>query len=234
MRSFWLGILVSAMMIAACGDDDSDFSTRPSDGSSSSRAKSSSSAKSSDSVVGCKTETEDNCEYSELADDRDGQTYKTVAIGEQTWMAENLNFETENSFCYNDSAEYCAKYGRLYTWEAATTACPSGWHLPTKAEFEILFTAVGGKLITGEMLKSTSGWHDSGNGSDAFAFSALPAGYRDGDGYYDIEGLYVNFWSSTECDSGYAYNMGLYYSKVKASLKEDYMDDGFSVRCVKD
>ena len=70
-------------------------------------------------ATSCKTEKKDNCEYGSLTDDRDGQTYKTVKIGEQIWMAENLNYEELNSYCYNDSAEYCAKYGRLYTWAAA-------------------------------------------------------------------------------------------------------------------
>ena len=93
MRSLWLGILACAAMLVACGDDDSDFSTRPSDGSSSSVCKdcddvsSSSSVMSSSSSVTlatpCKTETEDNCEYGSLTDDRDGQTYKTVKIGDQ-------------------------------------------------------------------------------------------------------------------------------------------------------
>ncbi|MBR2020944.1 MAG: hypothetical protein IJ939_00775, partial [Clostridia bacterium] len=156
MRHLWFGILACAAMLVACGDDGSDFSTRPSDDSSSSRAKSSSSAKSSDSVVGCKTEKEDNCEYSELADDRDGQTYKTVKIGDQWWMAENLNYETDSSFCYKDSAEFCEKYGRLYTWDAVVDVCPDGWHLPSKAEWETLITAVGGRATAGKMLKSTS------------------------------------------------------------------------------
>lgn len=222
-------ILLVLSMLAACSDDDSDFSTRP-DG----KEPSSSIEALSSSVTPKSSSSETNESTGTMTDSRDGRTYKTVTIDNQTWMAENLNFETANSYCYKDSANYCTKYGSLYTWEAATTACPSGWHLPTKAEFEILFTAVGGKLIAGEMLKSTSGWHDGGNGTDAFAFSALPAGYRDGAGYYDIEGLYVYFWSSTECDSGYAYHMTLSYSKVKASLKEGNMDDGFSVRCLKD
>ena len=231
MRSLWLGILVCAAMLVACGDDGSDFSTRPSDGSSSSRAKSSSSAKSSDSVVGCKTEKEDNCEYDELADDRDGQAYKIVKIGDQWWMAENLNYETDSSFCYKDSAEYCEQYGRLYTRAAALGACPTGWHLPSKAEWETLFDAVGGRATAGKMLKSTSG----GKGTDAFGFSALPAGYRASSGNYIHKGDEAVFQSTTKGDYGvyYAYlDFDVDYAAGMAS--DDYVSYGFSVRCVKD
>jgi uncharacterized protein (TIGR02145 family) len=169
----------------------------------------------------------------QFCDVRDNKVYKYVKIGTQTWMAENLNFETDSSYCYNDSAKYCAKYGRLYTWAAAMTACPSGWHLPTKAEFETLFTAVGGQSTAGKVLKSTSGWTSSGNASDAFAFSALPAGNRDRNGVYNGEGDYADFWSSTVYNSINAYYMCLDYTNGDADLIY-YKNDGFSVRCLKD
>ena len=81
---------------------------------------------------------------SDVVDMRDGKKYKTVKIGSQTWMAENLNYETQDSYCYENDESNCSKYGRLYTWTAAKKACPSGWHLPSKAEFETLFSSVGG------------------------------------------------------------------------------------------
>jgi uncharacterized protein (TIGR02145 family) len=140
----------------------------------------------------CKTETKDECEYGTLTDSRDKQTYKTVKIDKQWWMAENLNLETPNSYCYNDSARYCTKYGRLYTWAAAmdSTAkwssngkgcgdgkictstypvrgvCPDGWHLPTRAEIESLITAVGGEDVAGSKLKSANGGWESYWSSD--------------------------------------------------------------------
>ena len=143
----FLSLFLCAAMLVACSDDDSNFATRPSDGSSSSVCEdcddgfssgvtpksndsetsvsssstksSSSSAKSSSSVTlatPCKTETEDNCEYGELTDDRDGKKYKTVKIGDQWWMAENLNYETGSNFCFSYGDTNCVKYGRLYAW----------------------------------------------------------------------------------------------------------------------
>lgn len=221
---------------------------------------------SSSSKIGCKTESEDKCEYGELIDDRDGQIYKTVKIGDQWWMAENLNYETANSFCYDDDASNCTKYGRLYTWVAAmdsagtwsvngkgcgygTTCspmfpvrgvCPDGWHLPSKDEWNILFNAVdsfsgaGSKLSdSGVKLRSTSGWSRSGNGTDDFSFSALPAGYwRHGEGYYS-EGYRAYFWSSSEEDSYGAYSMVLYDNIDRAYQEYDHKNNELSVRCVK-
>ena len=179
-----------------------------------------------------------------LKDLRDGQTYKTVTIGTQTWMADNLNYETENSYCYDDDPSNCSKYGRLYTWAAAKTVCPSGWHLPSKTEFEALITAVGGSSTAGAKLKSQTGWtaYDGITNEDAFGFSALPAGSRYSNGVYYYEGSHAYFWRSTEYDSRYAYFMYLNYSLDGAylsySLDGAYLshgkDLGFSVRCVKD
>ena len=263
MRSLWLGILVCAAMFVACGDDNSDFATRPSDDSSSSVCKdcddgssssaksssspvkssssiksSSSSAKSSSSsvtlAIPCKTDSTDTCEYGELVDDRDGQTYKTVKIGDQWWMAENLNYAylqptdelDSSSFCYNDSAEYCEKYGRLYLWSAAMDSvgtwssngkgcgydvacsptypvrgvCPEGWHLPDTTEWRTLLTAVGGYLSAGTKLKTASGWLSDNLGTDNFGFSALGVGSGTARIDYGYEGSLAYFHSSVECD----------------------------------
>ena len=206
---------------------------------------------SSNSVVlatPCKNETEDNCEYGELSDERGGRTYKTVKIDNQWWMAENLNYESANSWCGGGrtiangveritTEGDCAVYGRLYTWTAATTACPSGWHLPSKAEWETLFTAVGGQSTASNVLKSTSGWYVARNGTDVYGFSALPAGGKSDWGYYN-KGDDAYFWSSTEDNRYSAYYTALYYDSDKgfdnAKFINNAKDYAFSVRCLKD
>ncbi len=206
--------------------------------SSAGKAKSSSSENSSSSAMETITSSDGSVYDSSsntLTDLRDGQTYKTVTIGTQTWMADNLNYETENSYCYDDDPSNCSKYGRLYTWAAAKTVCPSGWHLPSKTEFEALITAVGGSSTAGAKLKSQTGWtaYDGITNEDAFGFSALPAGSRYSNGVYYYEGSHAYFWRSTEYDSRYAYFMYLNYSLDGAYLSHG-KDLGFSVRCVKD
>ncbi len=170
-----------------------------------------------------------------LKDLRDGKTYKTVKIGDQIWMAENLNYKTDSSFCYNDSSKFCDKYGRLYTWTAAMDACPDGWHLPASAEFDTLFKAVGSQLIAGNELKATSGWKTNINLGDEYGFSALPAGSRYFDGTYNSEGTNADFWSSTEDGGGSnAYAMYLNSDDAEAFLTAQSRNLGKSVRCVKD
>lgn len=165
-----------------------------------------------------------------MKDSRDCRVYKTVKIGTQTWIAENLNYKVKYSCCYNDSAKYCAKYGRLYTWAAAmdsvgawntngkgcgydTTCtptypvrgvCPSGWHLPTRDEFENLVYAVGGFVTFNKMLKSTSGWDKDQNGIDSYSFTA------------------------------YTMNLNNYDNVVFTRLSDYGKGWGVSVRCVKD
>ena len=168
----------------------------------------------------------------ELVDSRDGQTYKTVVIGSQTWMAQNLNYEAENSYCYDDDDSYCAMYGRLYTWSAASAACPSGWHLPSKDEWETLIATVGGETIAATTLKSTSGWENEGIGSNESGFSCLPAGYRDIREDFGSVGHIAALWSSTEAENVKAYNICLLAQSYTQTLIYS-QKAGFSVRCLK-
>jgi len=110
-----------------------------------------------------------------FTDPRDGKTYKTVKIGNQTWMAENLNYECEGSKFYDNDPANAEKYGRLYDWATAFKACPSGWHIPSKEEWRTLVDYAGGFDISGKELKARSGWRTN-SGTDAFGFSALPGG----------------------------------------------------------
>ena len=257
--------LFLAFFFVACSDDDSSFATRPSDGSSSSVCEdcddgsssssksSSSSAESSSSVTlatPCKTETEDNCEYGELTDDRDGQIYKTVKIGDQWWMAENLNYETEGSFCMNYPDSGSVKYGSLYPWGDAMDSagtwsangkgcgrfgkdcspiypvrgiCPNGWHLPDTTEWATLLAAVGGREIAGKKLKSMSGWYD---------YKGEKGGGTDdfgfsalpagllGDDGYYDEGEDAYFWSSVQRRSIDAYEVFLCNQWDKAEMSK--------------
>ncbi len=168
-----------------------------------------------------------------FTDSRDGKTYKTIKIGNQTWMADNLNYNASGSQCYNNNSVNCGNYGRLYNWSTARKVCPSGWHLPSKSEYEILDKAVGGENVAGKKLKSKSGWYKNGNGTDQYGFSAFPCGFGDSVGnFYDF-GDVGNWWSANEYNSSKAYGRYMsYYDSVN-------WGDGakillFSVRCVKD
>ena len=96
----------------------------------------------------------DSVAYGYMTDYRDGQGYRTVKIAGQEWMAENLKYRTTDSYCYDDNYQNCDTYGRLYKWYAALYACPIGWHLPTKTEFETLMGNVGGASTAAAMLKA--------------------------------------------------------------------------------
>ncbi|MCQ2098278.1 MAG: fibrobacter succinogenes major paralogous domain-containing protein [Fibrobacter sp.] len=174
--------------------------------------------------------SEGNVDYGTMNDPRDAQTYKTVKIGKQVWMAQNLNYKADGSMCYDNNPANCKRYGRLYTWEAALNACPSGWHLPSEEEFEALLESVGESREERTKNLRSSEWK---NGSDQFGFSALPAGYYGSSSKeFFALGRYADFWSSTEDGSNYAYYLdigggGAYVSRSTKS-------NGSSVRCLKD
>ena len=165
-----------------------------------------------------------------LVDKRDGKKYKTVKIGDQTWMAENLNYEMQDSYCYNDDGSNCKKYGRLYSWKAALYACPVGWHLPGNIDFKTLYESVGGKQVAGKKLKTKEGWNKNGNGTDDFGFSAFPAGQRDGVDYVG-EGYAADFWSSTGYEET-AFRMCLSFDDMFVGHHPTNI--ALSVRCLKD
>jgi len=128
--------------------------------------------------------------YSTFTDARDGKTYKYIKIGNKEWMAENLAYEIANgSWDAGGTKQYGAKYGRLYTWDAAKDAVPSGWHLPTDAEWKELEMMAGmcqndadnidfRGTNEGSKLKATSGWTDNSNGTDDLGFCAIPGGLQ--------------------------------------------------------
>jgi uncharacterized protein (TIGR02145 family) len=173
-----------------------------------------------------------------LTDNRDGQVYRTVRIGNLTWMAENLNFTTSDSWCYDNNPTNCAIYGRLYTWDAAMSACPAGWRLPTRADWDDLVSAAGGWLVAGRNLKSQTGWIDGGFGvlpnTDAHGFSALPGGYRWGVGYFDYVGWIGNWWSATEGGASLAWVRGMGSGNDVVDEGYDNKSNGVSVRCSRD
>jgi uncharacterized protein (TIGR02145 family) len=177
------------------------------------------------------------CSYP-LTDSRDKQKYRTVKIGNQTWMAENLNYNAKGSKCYENSEANCKKYGRLYNWATAMNACPSGWHLPSEAEWDALINSVGGEETAGKHLKAKSGWNDyegkSGNGIDTYGFAALPGGIGYFDGHFGLVGNYGKLWSSTEVIIIHACYKPLNYDGEHMYPVSQNKSILSSVRCVKD
>ena len=177
---------------------------------------------------------EKTIEYIYFTDKRDDKIYKTVVIGSLTWFAENLNYKAGNSWCYENDEYNCKKYGRLYDWNTARVVCPSGWHLPSRAEWNDMISTIGGNAV-GKKLKSKNGWNKIGRiGTDEYGFDAMPGGRRFANGNFRLIGEAGNWWTSTECSS-----MEAYYRYMNASINEvgesNYYRKimGFSVRCVK-
>ena len=222
-----------------------------------------------------------------MIDSRDNHEYKTVTIGTQTWMAENLAYayveptkaQDSSSFCDDEDPEYCEKFGRLYLWSAAMDSaavfsedgkgcgndfrrcandknsngkvrgiCPEGWHLPTVAEYEVLFTAIGGEKKPGwpdwenveKSLKSVEGWKEykgrDGNGFDDYGFNVMPVGRADDSEdihLYDQGGV-AFFWTSNNRNDLVAEIIAFENWTPDVSNSGVDMDSYISIRCLKD
>ena len=195
-----------------------------------------------------------------MSDARDGKTYNTVLIGTQCWFAQNLNVgtkvlgsvnQTNNSiiekYCYNDDDANCAIYGGLYQWDEAmqysTTEgvkgiCPTGWHLPTDAEWTTLTTFLGDENIAGGKMKEagTAHWLSPNTGAtNSSGFTALPGGFRNDDGGYFGSLTYsAYFWSSSQSAAPTAWTRHLRYDFEVVSWPNHYKTYGFTGRCVQD
>ena len=186
--------------------------------------------------------------YGELTDSRDGRVYRTDTIGKQVWMAENLDYAADSSWCPANSIDSCASWGRLYDWTGAaglqpafadsllppsgtvlqlTGVCPSGWHLPSQAEWSTLLMTV-----SDSSLKSRTGWAKNGNSGDAWGFRGLPAGNRDTSGAFSTVGLSGEFWTSTETSATQADATGLVYNSAQATTSASNKGNAYSVRCI--
>ncbi|MDR3002286.1 MAG: fibrobacter succinogenes major paralogous domain-containing protein [Fibromonadaceae bacterium] len=175
---------------------------------------------------------------STLTDTRDGQEYKIVKIDTQTWMAENLNYASDGSECYNNDPDNCDKYGRLYDWEVALNVCPQGWRLPDKTDWDALVSFAGGEETAAIKLKSVSGWKvrvGGTSGTDEFGFAALPGGYRN---KADANALFINehgrWWSATEYDTVNVVRCAMSFSNDVAFVSNQYKTYLLSVRCIKE
>ena len=173
-------------------------------------------------------------------DPRDGKQYRTVIIGNQTWMAENLNFNTDTgSWAYDNDLKKSSIYGRLYSRPAACEACPSGWRLPSDVDWHALGEYIGGLTVAGGKMKETGTkhWNSPNVGAtNESGFSALPAGYYFDGNYYDI-GKSSSFWSSSASGYGDQYVWHrFFYHNIPAiyRYRYNYTKFGYSVRCILD
>ena len=190
-----------------------------------------------------------------------GQTYRTVTIDEQVWFAENLNYAGEDAgnpigTCYgSDDTADCVTYGRLYNWSTAMGlsddcnssncssqiqskhrgVCPSGWHIPTNEEWDILINYVGDSYVAGTKLKATSGWGGY-DGTDDYGFSALPGGignYSSNLNFTDA-GCCGYWWTTSESWADYAIERYIVWDSGVVGINTWRKSTQFSVRCLKD
>ena len=212
-------------------------------------------------TAGCEKNSDDDEDAGSTVTDIDGNVYKTVTIGSQEWMVGNLkttkysngdripNVMNANDWTalstgayanYANDANNSKTYGRLYNWYAITddrNICPTGWHVPSNAEWTTLATSLGGQGTAGGKLKETgtTHWSSPNTGADnESGFNALPGGMRSAGGAYSNKGDYGFFWSTTQSSSYYSWYRYLYYLGAEITSSAEDLRSGLSVRCVKD
>ena len=203
----------------------------------------------------CLAHNEKIYNYGTFTDARDGETYRTIQIGDQVWMAENLRFKADNSYAPDNEESNVKKFGRLYTWTSALDIppefseqspakdiemyrkmkdpnyqgiAPEGWHIPSNKEWEQLLSHLSEKS-NGRELRSTCFWLEPGY--DSFGFFALPAGYRFDNGTFNHFGRRARFWSKDEYGKSNAFRLGLTDNSI--DIEGVYRSDAISIRCVK-
>lgn len=197
---------------------------------------------------------------SSIVVDVDNNVYNTVQIGEQCWLKENLRTtkyrnavdidypgtsnqvwtdNTNGAYAwYNNDPSNGTSYGALYNWYATQNAnglCPEGWHVPSVSEWTALIVHLGGASIAGGPMKLTTLWSAPNTAAtNASGFSAQPAGYRQNTGGFALQNLFGYMWSSTPINTLAAWGRGLSYTSAAVTDYNNYKNDGFAVRCIRD
>ena len=214
-----------------------------------------------------KAECPATLEDGSICDNRDGKVYKITTVGTQVWMAENLNYFScsikDDSWCYDDNAENCDKYGRLYSWTAAMGInksyqteyanltgvqrgnCPEGFHMPSEAEWSDFYDFVANYAIEqsndeGAVVRAKDAWPNESYypATDDFGFAMLPAGEKSFTGFKDL-GEKAFFWTADEDHRdvvGGPRNVGIWTVSSMFGFGGGSLmkDEGLSVRCIKD
>ena len=180
-----------------------------------------------------------------FTDERDGQVYKYTTIGDQVWMAQNLNHVAEYSACYDNNDLNCDFWGRLYSlqengaienplnYAMVDSICPTGWHVPTIQEWDILVSQFGkyDDPATAKRIKATIYWnheYSGGNGTDECGFNALPGGFKN---YQTFKEMYESAFFMTSTMYNQAFVDGLLINQKIFRTKGTVLS---SIRCVKD
>ncbi|HOX52259.1 MAG TPA: FISUMP domain-containing protein, partial [Fibrobacteria bacterium] len=184
-------------------------------------------------------------QFGQFVDPRDRREYRTIRVGEQVWLAENLATSPSESRCYEEEMMNLGRFGCLYDWYTARSICPRGWHLPTDAEWMELELSLGmgpglvaqtGWRATceeGNHLKSARGWSTS-QGTDSVGFRAVPAGMRDAEGEWEGLGRYAHFWTASEYGSDRAWRRFVHGGSGAIARYPIDRYCAMSIRCVQD